>query len=215
MINSMDLKLTAVSTDIKRIGADALVLGVAKGADGPVLVASPFSTKATDALQASLAALNVTGAADELVRLPANAETKAKVLVLAGLGAFEESTLTEEALRRAAGSAARQLAGASTGLFALPAATVSQAAAVAEGVALGAYQFNNHRSTPAAKLPLGEAIIATAASADKALPAACKRAAVSWAAPCAQPATWSTSRQTCSTRPPSPKRSRTSPRASP
>lgn len=178
MINSMDLKLTAVSTDIKRISAGALVLGVAKGTDGPVLVASPFSAKVTESLQGSLAALNITGAADELVRLPATAETKAETLAFAGLGAFEESTLTEEALRRAAGSAARQLAGVPTVLFALPAATVGQAAAIAEGIALGAYQFNNHRSTPAKKLPLGEAVIATAASADKDLPAALKRAAI-------------------------------------
>ncbi|RAX51017.1 leucyl aminopeptidase [Arthrobacter sp. AQ5-05] len=178
MINSMDLKLTAVSTDIKRISAGALVLGVAKGTDGPVLVASPFSAKVTESLQGSLAALNITGAADELVRLPATAETKAETLAFAGLGTFEESTLTEEALRRAAGSATRQLAGVPTVLFALPAATVGQAAAVAEGVALGAYQFNNHRSTPAKKLPLGEAVIATAASADKDLPAALKRAAI-------------------------------------
>ncbi|GAA1880657.1 leucyl aminopeptidase [Paeniglutamicibacter psychrophenolicus] len=178
MINSMDLKLTAVSTDIKRISAGALVLGVAKGTDGPVLVASPFSAKVTESLQGSLAALNITGAADELVRLPATAETKAETLAFAGLGAFEESTLTEEALRRAAGSATRQLAGVPTVLFALPAATVGQAAAIAEGVALGAYQFNNHRSTPAKKLPLGEAVIATAASADKDLPAALKRAAI-------------------------------------
>nr|WP_245348619.1 leucyl aminopeptidase [Paeniglutamicibacter psychrophenolicus] len=174
----MDLKLTAVSTDIKRISAGALVLGVAKGTDGPVLVASPFSAKVTESLQGSLAALNITGAADELVRLPATAETKAETLAFAGLGAFEESTLTEEALRRAAGSATRQLAGVPTVLFALPAATVGQAAAIAEGVALGAYQFNNHRSTPAKKLPLGEAVIATAASADKDLPAALKRAAI-------------------------------------
>lgn len=178
MINSIDLKLTAVSTDIKRIGAGALVLGVVKGTDGPILVASPFSAKVTDTLQDSLAALNITGAADELVRLPAVAETKAQLLAFAGLGSFEESTLTEEALRRAAGSATRQLKGVPTVLFALPAATLEQASAVAEGIALGAYGFNNHRSTPETKSPLGEAIIATAASADKGLTAALKRAAI-------------------------------------
>ena len=178
MINSSDLKLTAVSTDIKRIGAGALVLGVVKGADGPTLVASPFSPKATASLQASLNLLNASGAADELTRLPATGETKAELLAFIGLGSFEESTLTEEALRRAAGSATRQLAGTSSVLFALPAATVAQAGAVAEGIAMGAYDFSNHRSTPAKKLPLSEAVIATAASADKGLPAALKRAAV-------------------------------------
>lgn len=178
MINSSDLKLTAVSTDIKRIGAGALVLGVVKGTDGPVLVASPFSVKVTETLQDSLTALGVTGKADELVRFAANAEMKADILVLVGLGSFEESTLSDEALRRAAGSAARQLTGVNTILFALPAATLAQAAAVAEGITFGAYHFNNHRSTPATKLPLSEAIIATAASADKDLPAALKRAAI-------------------------------------
>ena len=178
MINSTDLKLTAVSTDIKRIAADALVLGVVKGTDGPQLVASPFSPKLTASLQATLALLNATGAADELTRLPATDESKATFLAFAGLGAFEESTITEEALRRAAGSATRQLTGNSTVAFALPTATVAQAGAVAEGIAIAAYDFANHRSTPTKKLPLTEGIIATAASADKALPAALKRAAV-------------------------------------
>ena len=63
-------------------------------------------------------------------------------------------------------------------LFALPAATVTQAAAIAEGIALGAYDFSNHRSTPDNKRPLTEAVMATAASADRALTAALKGAAV-------------------------------------
>lgn len=178
MINSSDLKLTAVSTDIKRISAGALVLGVVKGSDGPTLVASPFSPKLTESLEATLALLNASGAADELTRLPAADESKAEFLAFIGLGSFEESTLTEEVLRRGAGSATRQLAGTTTVVFALPTATVTQAGAVAEGIALGAYDFSNHRSTPSKKLPLTEAIIATAASTDKDLPAALKRAAI-------------------------------------
>lgn len=178
MINSRDLTLTAVSTDIKRINAGALVLGLVKGTDGPILVASPFSAKLTASLQSTLALLNASGVADELTRLPGSDESKAELLAFIGLGSFEESTLTEEALRRGAGSATRQLAGISTVVFALPTATVAQAGAVAEGIALGAYDFSTHRSTPAKKLPLSEAIIATAASADKNLPAALKRAAI-------------------------------------
>ncbi|MFB0833342.1 leucyl aminopeptidase [Arthrobacter halodurans] len=184
MINASELKLTAVSADIKRVTADALVIGVARDTSGdravPRLVGSPLPQIETDALEASLGALGLTGAADEVRRLPATDSIKAGVLVLTGLGPVDGELVGTEALRRAAGSAARQLTGLSRVVFALPAPTVEAAAAVAEGVALGAYSFGSHRSksNAAEKGPLTEAVVATAASTDRALPAALKRAAV-------------------------------------
>ena len=81
-----------------------------------------------------------------------------------------------ENLRRAAGSAARELAGQSTATFALPASTLTQISAVAEGAALGAYAFNEFRSSTKSdfKEPLEQIVIATKSTSD----AAAKRALV-------------------------------------
>ena len=183
MINASDLKLTAVSADIKRLAADAVVVGVAQAPPGSTaarLVSSPLTANETSALEASLSALGVTGAADNVRRLPATDGIRADVLVLTGLGRVDGEVVEHEALRRAAGAAARESGGLRRVVFALPAPTVAAAAAVAEGAALGAYAFGNHRSSAVddAKRPLSEAVVATAASADRALPASLKRAAI-------------------------------------
>lgn len=178
MINASELKLTAVSPDVRRATAHALVVAVAQGKQGPRLLESPLPKAEGAALQDSLTSLGITGAMDEVTRLPATDSLKAGVLVLTGIGPVEGNSPEAESLRRAAGSAARQLTGLSKVVFALPAPTVEQAAAVAEGVALGAYSFANHRSKAPERRPLSDAIIATGASAHKALPAALRRAAV-------------------------------------
>lgn len=186
VINASDLKLTAVSADIQRVSADAVVIGVAQAPSGSTagarLLASPLSQNETSALEASLSALGVTGAPDDVRRLPATDGIKADVIVLTGLGRVDGEIVDHEALRRAAGAAARESGGLRRVVFALPAPTVEAAAAVAEGVALGAYSFANHRSSPRSaadtKRPLTDGVVATAASADKALPSALKRAAV-------------------------------------
>jgi leucyl aminopeptidase len=81
-----------------------------------------------------------------------------------------------ENLRRAAGSAARELAGQSAATFALPVSTLAQISAVAEGAALGAYAFNEFRSSTKSdfKEPLEQIVIATKSTSD----AAAKRALV-------------------------------------
>ncbi len=178
MINASELKLSAVSPDVRRVTANAVVIAVAKGKDGPRLLDSPLPKAEASALQDSLPALGATGAADEVLRLPATASLKADVLVLTGVGTVDGETPETEALRRAAGAAARQLKGLTKVVFALPTPTVESATAVAEGVALGAYAFSNHLSKAPEKTPLTEGIIATAASAHKALPAALRRAAI-------------------------------------
>lgn len=178
MINASELKLTAVSPDVRRVAAQAVVVAVAQSTDGPRLLGSPLPKAEAAALQESLVSLGISGAPDEVVRLPATDSLKAGVLVLSGIGRVEGDTPDPECLRRAAGSAARQLAGLSKVVFAFPTPTVELAAAVAEGVALGAYSFPNHRSKAPEKFPLTEGVIATGASAHKSLPAALRRAAV-------------------------------------
>lgn len=178
MINASELKLTAVSPDVRRVAAQAVVVAVAQSTEGPRLLGSPLPKAEAAALQESLVSLGISGAPDEVVRLPATDSLKAGVLVLSGVGQVSGDAPDPESLRRAAGSAARQLAGLSKVVFAFPTPTVELAAAVAEGVALGAYSFPNHRSKAPKKSPLTEGVIATGASAHKALPAALRRAAV-------------------------------------
>ncbi|THJ67518.1 leucyl aminopeptidase [Arthrobacter echini] len=151
MITTTELHLSASAKDLRTIPSDALVVAVAKGADGPVLLESPLPAKAARALGDSLEVLGITGAADEVRRLPGLPETGADSLVLTGVGPLEDGQRPDaETLRRAAGAAVRQLAGLDTVVIALPADTVDAAIALAEGAALGAYSYDGHKSGIAA-----------------------------------------------------------------
>ncbi|KNC19885.1 aminopeptidase A [Arthrobacter sp. RIT-PI-e] len=147
MIKTSELHLTASAKELRKIPSDALVVAVAKGPDGPVLLESPLDPTAARALGDSLQVLGVSGAADEVRRLPGLPDTGADSLVLTGVGpAVPGDALPPETLRRAAGAAVRQLNGLETVVLALPTGTVALAAAVAEGAALGAYRFEGHKS---------------------------------------------------------------------
>ncbi len=147
MITTSELHLTASAKDLRKIPSDALVIAVAKGPDGPILLDSPLPPKAARALGDSLQVLGISGAADEVRRLPGLPDTGADSLVLTGVGtASPTDVLAAETLRRAAGAATRQLNGLETVVMALPANTVALATAVAEGAALGAYRYEGHRS---------------------------------------------------------------------
>ncbi|MDO5492458.1 MAG: leucyl aminopeptidase [Nesterenkonia sp.] len=150
MINDFQPHLTTGSTAVDKIEADALVLGVAKGPDGPVLLPNPLADKAARSVADSLTSLGVTGAADQLNRLPGVDGFRTGTLVLIGVGPLTgepSGGVSPEALRRAAGSAVRQLGTADSVALALPAGTVEQVSAVAEGAALGAYSFTAYRGS--------------------------------------------------------------------
>lgn len=183
MSNSSDIHLTAISRDIKKSACEVLVIGTAQSPDGPVLLDSPLSAKTARALTDSLSSLGVTGAADEVRRFPGLPETGAEVLVLTGTGRVDAGTpLSEERLRRAAGSVARQVSGVESIAVALPAVTVLQAAAVAEGILMGSYAYTEHYSTVGGKGPrpstrkLSRVTIVTPAAQDRALAPALDRA---------------------------------------
>ncbi|HSU69860.1 MAG TPA: leucyl aminopeptidase [Micrococcaceae bacterium] len=180
MFKNHEVTLRAIAKDIRKDSADAVVIGVGQGTEGAVLLDNPLPVKAANALAASLEVLGVSGAADEVRRFPGIPELGAEVLVLAGVGKVSDGEVTEEALRRAAGSAIRQLAGLGSVVIALPTTTVSQAAAVAEGAALGAYAYTEHRSTSAAGLKpgVGTVTVFTPAAAQTDLAPALERAAV-------------------------------------
>ncbi|MFF7555559.1 leucyl aminopeptidase [Streptomyces olivaceus] len=180
--------LTLSTAAAPGLRADAIVIGVAKGAKGPsVAPGAEAVDKAYDGrLAGVLETLGASGAEGEVTKLPAPSGFKAPVVVAVGLGAEpgKGAGYDAEALRRAAGVAARALAGAKKAAFALPLAEAADAGAVGEGVLLGAYSFDAYKESGrdagakgGGKTPLAEAALLGAKPRDKAYKAAVERAA--------------------------------------
>ncbi|MFE1856448.1 leucyl aminopeptidase [Streptomyces sp. NPDC002387] len=167
--------------------ADAIVVGVAKGAEGPVVApgAETVDQAYDGRLAATLQTLGASGVEGEVTKLPAPSGFKAPVVVAVGLGAEPEKdgAYSAESLRRAAGSAARALAGSKKAVFALPVADAADLGAVAEGTLLGAYSFDTYKENGKnakggknGKTPLGEVALLGGKPRDKAHKAAVDRA---------------------------------------
>jgi leucyl aminopeptidase len=184
--------LTLSTAGAATLRADALVVGVAKGAKGPVVAPGAEAVdKAFDGKLATvLETLGASGAEGEVTKLPAPAGLKVPVVIAVGLGSVPEkdAAFDAEALRRAAGSAARALVGSKKAGFALPVASVEDAEAVAEGALLGAYAFTAYqggenklaakdkKNGNGPKSPLAEVALLGAKPRDKAFKAAAERA---------------------------------------
>ncbi|MFF7973812.1 leucyl aminopeptidase [Streptomyces sp. NPDC007905] len=165
--------LTLSTAAAPGLRADAIVIGVAKGAaprSGDLVVAPGAEAvdKAYDGkLAGVLETLGASGAEGELTKLPSPAGFKAPLVVAVGLGAEPEkdSGYDAEALRKAAGVAARALAGCRKAAFALPVDSPGDLGAIGEGVLLGAYVFDTYKDggkDPKAKngkAPLAEAVL--------------------------------------------------------
>ncbi|MGW1156836.1 leucyl aminopeptidase [Streptomyces sp. NPDC002519] len=167
--------------------ADAIVVGVAKGASGPVV--APGAEAVDQAYDGGLAAvletLGASGTEGEVTKLPAPAGFKAPVVVAVGLGPAPEKdeAYTAESLRRAAGAAARALGGSKKAVFALPLTDAADAGVIAEGALLGAYSFDaykengrNSKNAKNGKAPLAEVALLGGKPRDKAHKAAVDRA---------------------------------------
>ncbi|MFJ7154675.1 leucyl aminopeptidase [Streptomyces sp. NPDC101118] len=179
--------LTLSTAGAATLRADALVIGVAKGAKGPVVAPGAEAVdKAFDGkLAAVLDALGAGGAEGEVTKLPAPAGLKVPVVIAVGLGSEPEKdeSFDEEALRRAAGAAARALHGAKKAAFALPLEDASAVTAVAEGALLGAYAFTAYQGGDKkdgknGKQPLAEVALLGAKPRDKEHKAAIERAKI-------------------------------------
>lgn len=179
--------LTLSTAAAPGLRADALVIGVAKGAKGPVVAPGAEAVdKAYDGrLAGVLETLGATGAEAEVTKVPAPAGFKTPLVVAVGLGAQPEkdASYDAEALRKAAGAAARALAGSKKAAFALPLADAADVGAIAEGALLGAYSFDTYKENgkdPKAKngkAPLAEASLLGGKPRDKEHKAALTRAA--------------------------------------
>jgi len=132
--------------------ADALVIGIAEGPDGPVPVAGSDDVDAAldGTLRQTLAALGATGKQDELTRIATAGRLAAPLIIAAGLGPAENKDGERgrlESLRRAAGSAVRAAAAskATSVAVSLPARDEPETEAVALGALLGRYTFGRYR----------------------------------------------------------------------
>ncbi|MFF4544160.1 leucyl aminopeptidase [Streptomyces sp. NPDC001435] len=176
--------LTLSTAAAPGLRADAIVIGVAKGAKGPVVAPGAEAVdKAYDGRLADvLDTLGAAGAEGELTKLPSPAGFKAPLVVAVGLGAEPEkdTSYDAETLRRAAGVAARALSGAKKAAFALPVADADAVGAVGEGVLLGAYSFDaykeNGKDAKNGRSPLAEASLLGGKPRDAAHKAALARA---------------------------------------
>ena len=177
---------TSKPTDLK---VDALVVGVAKGPRGVIVV--PGAQDVDKAFQGRLAktveALGGTGAAGEVTKVPSLGATSAPVVVAVGLGEEKASTgrrsrqttsYDVETLRRAAGAASRALAGTRRVGLALPAEDAASAEAVAQGALLGAYGYVRYRvaSKDNHKDPVETFSLVSSAGKDSAVKAAVEHA---------------------------------------
>ena len=155
--------LTFTDADPGGVEADALVLAARKN-DGQVLLVegTGLDQETTSALESALAAVGAEAGAEEITKLAGVEGVSAGLVIVVGLPGKGPASRTEH-LRRAAGVAARALAGREKAVFALGQADRSEAIAVAEGVALGAYTYADHHGVGKAesnKPGLTQAVVA-------------------------------------------------------
>ncbi|SDF53385.1 leucyl aminopeptidase [Blastococcus aurantiacus] len=153
--------ITATDQPLEKLTADAVVVAVGKGPDGPLPTpgAEAVDRLLGGRLFAALADLGARGGEDEVTRLASFGQGPFPVVAVTGLGApGADGGYTPEAVRRAAGAASRALSGRRS-LVSLLAAVggapdAERLHAVGEGSLLGAYEFTAYKSDLPANRPL-------------------------------------------------------------
>ena len=127
-------------------------------------------------LLAILSDLGASGKVDEVIKVSYSGP---RLIVFTGLGTTAVS-YSHETLRRAAGAATRALAGHAQADFALPNSDLVEFAAIAEGVALGSYDFTEFRAASKSeqKPPLKSATLISNLGGGAATKTALKRAEI-------------------------------------
>jgi len=153
--------LSITDTPLHQVDADALVIAVHAGPDGPQ--PAPGTKDVDDALggrlAATLATLGATGEAGEVTKIATGGRLAAPLIVAVGIGADGgDAPIEPEALRRAAGAAVRAVGSPRGGqarqrriALALPVRDQAETEAVVLGALLGGYTFGRYRSEPAAQ----------------------------------------------------------------
>jgi len=123
---------------------DVLVVGlVSTNTKGGLAIESGDYELDAKQLLVALSEMGASGKVDEITKVPGG---PARMLVFTGLGK-KAPHYSHESLRRAAGSASRALAGSQSATFALPIKDIDALSAVAEGIVLGAYVFNEFKGS--------------------------------------------------------------------
>lgn len=175
--------VTVTDAPLVTASVDALVVGIHGDSKAkkvrlhPGPGAAELAEAFDDGLLNALLALGATGSAGEVTKLATLGATAAPVLVAVGLG--DANKVTADTVRKAAGAAARELAGHSKAAFALAAADIELAEAVAEGALLGSYNFQGYKSEKPRtwRAPLKSVSVVVDADNVKAARVAVKRAA--------------------------------------
>ena len=160
--------------------SDVLVLGLSSKAGKltihPNIELIPSLAHDTKKLLAILGDLGATGKVDEVTKVSFSTP---RLILFTGFGTTA-AAYSHETLRRAAGAATRALAGQTQADFALPVTNEADFAAVAEGIALGAYEFIEFRGSSKSeqKAPLESATIISPLGNASPFKAALKRAEV-------------------------------------
>src|SRR5271169_5015202 len=107
--------LTVSTGDARSARADAIIIGVTEGADGPVPAhgAEDVDGALGGSLATTLAALGASGKQDELIKIASGGAVAAPLIVAVGLGQADQGgeRARLESLRRGAGTAVRALTG--------------------------------------------------------------------------------------------------------
>jgi leucyl aminopeptidase len=151
------MTLLTSQTSPRHVQADAIVIGVVQGPDGPLPAAGAQDVdQALDGgLAATLSVLGATGRAEEITKIATAGRLAAPLIVAVGIGpasgdgpADDAAPFDGEALRRAAGAAVRALAAAKPRqvALALPARNDAEAEAAGLGALLGGYVFSRYRA---------------------------------------------------------------------
>lgn len=144
--------LDLTDTAAPKTSADALVIGVVKGEEGPRLApgCEGLDKVMKGRLLPALIALGATGDEGEVTKLATLGMAPMKVIAAAGLGECSgPEGYRTECVRRASGAAVRALAGLDTVSSALGQVNGDDAAtlrAAGEGALLGAYDFDRYRT---------------------------------------------------------------------
>ncbi len=132
--------MTTLKISDKAGSTEPLVIAISVTENKKIKIESAHGVTEEKAILAALESLGATASADEVIKFPLGP----RIIVSTGLGK-SQSSYPHEHLRRAAGAASRALAGNTSAAFALPASNLSDVAAIAEGAALGAYDFSEFR----------------------------------------------------------------------
>ncbi len=153
----MTATIQAANTATRDVSADAIIVAVSQGPDGPLLAAGSHDVDSAlgGSLVETLTALGATGKAEEVTRIASGGRLRAPLVVVVGIGTAADSdpdSADAEVLRRSAGAAVRSLTSSKirTIALAMPAADLTSAEAVVFGGLLGSYSFGRYRSNGSA-----------------------------------------------------------------